>query len=231
VIGTVTQATNWLATAPRRLRVLAVAGTFGQATHLFAAASLAWLTNACASEGTKVHEQGQLQHQKAAEEEEQAARRLAATGEQRQEAERHRALAAKHRAASEALRAAELHACGGLREQDIDQSPFLRGSEMVGVETLPIDLAPPYEGAVVLFRAAPGLTAERMQQVLDCQLARDAAIGHDSPQLARDPLAPRDVKARAFTTPNGIAAAIWSIEPRSARQVRERIGAIFGRRM
>jgi hypothetical protein len=211
--------------------VIPVAGTFGQATRLFAAASLAWLTSACASEGTKPHEQGQLQHQKAANTEEQTARRLEATGDQPHEAERHRALAAKHRAASEALRAAELRACGGLSQQDIDQSPFLRGSEMAGVETLPIDLAPPYEGAVVLFRAAPALTAERMQQVLDCQLARDAAIGHDSPDLARDPLAPRDVKARAFTTPNGIAVAVWSIDPRSARQVRDRIGAIFGRRM
>lgn len=183
----------------------------------------------CASEGTKPHEQGRLQHQQAASAEEQAARRLEAT--QPREAERQRALAARHRAASDALRAAELRSCSGLPQRDIDENPFLHQEDLAGVESLPIAIAPPYEGAMVLFRAAPGLTAEHMQRVLDCQLARDAAIGHDSPELARDPLAPLDVKARAFTTPGGIGVAVWSIEPKSAQKVRDRIGALFGRKM
>jgi hypothetical protein len=37
---------------------------------------------------------------------------------------------------------------------------------------------PRTEGAVISFRATPGLTAQWLQRVIDCHLARNAALGH-----------------------------------------------------
>lgn len=45
------------------------------------------------------------------------------------------------------------------------------------------------------FRPVPGLTKELFQRIVNCHLARNAVLGHDAPELAYCPLAPKGVTA------------------------------------
>lgn len=152
------------------------------------------------------------------------------TGQHLQDAERHRLRAAEHRAASEALRAAEERACAGIAAQERDQSPFSHVDDIVGVLPLPLAIAPATAGTSVVFRHVQGLTAASLQRVLDCHLARNASLGHDVPEMSYCPLVPRGVHARAYEVPTGIAVALWSDDPAAARQIKERVDALIGAR-
>lgn len=142
----------------------------------------------------------------------------------RQRAAEHRQEAADHRAASQTLRDAELHACVGIREIDRDMSPFEHSDDIASVEpfteinTASIPLRRT-TGAVVTFRALPGMTAEWLQRVIDCHLARNASLGHDVPEMPNCPLVPRDVEAHVASTGNGFAVTIRSDDEASAREV------------
>jgi hypothetical protein len=140
--------------------------------------------------------------------------------------ERHRLAAAEHRAASEALRKAEERACQGVDPQDRDQSPFSQVEDIVAVEPLPLALGAASSGLTVVLRPVGGLTPERLQRVLDCHLARNASLGHDVPEMPYCPLVPRNVHARAFASPAGVAVGVWSEHPDSARELTARIHAL-----
>src|SRR5699024_11191603 len=116
----------------------------------------------------------------------------------RKDAERHRKLAEKHRAASKALVDAEQRFCSGIPEADRDTSPFYHREDLRAVQGLKNapDASDVYsggatsaveiqqiekevvgpgglQGARVTFRAVPGMTAEWLQRVVDCHLARN----------------------------------------------------------
>jgi hypothetical protein len=90
------------------------------------------------------------------------------------EAQRYRELAARHRAASAALREAEARSCAGVPAEDRDISPFYHREDIDRVERIQKESFGPggLLGARVVFRAKPGLTAEWLQRVMDCHLAR-----------------------------------------------------------
>jgi hypothetical protein len=149
------------------------------------------------------------------------------TQEHLEEAEQHRRHAADHRAASAALRDAEARACAGLGPSDRDMSPFEHREDIVDVRPLRLNefdartKTPPemMVGAVVTFRAVPGLTAEWLQRVVNCHLARNAALGHVVPEMPDCPLVPRGVEARVSSAGEGFAVEIRSNEPKVAREV------------
>lgn len=102
----------------------------------------------------------------------------------------HREAAAKHRAASAALVAAEVQACAGISDDDRAISPFEHPADIIQVEPLILrgdtgKLGPGGQmlGATVTFRAVPGLTAEWLQRLVNCHLARNAALGHVVPEM------------------------------------------------
>ena len=142
------------------------------------------------------------------------------------EAEKHRRHAADHRAASAALREAEARACGGVSEADRDMSPFEHREDIVRVAPLALPEADarartPAErllGAVVKFRAVPGLTAEWLQRIVDCHLARNAALGHVVPEMPDCPLVPRGVAARVLPAADGFAVEVRASDPAGARE-------------
>jgi hypothetical protein len=164
--------------------------------------------------------------------------RVNPTEEHERAAERHRQIAAEHRAASQALRAAEAQACVGIEPDDRDISPFDRCEDIVSVRPLtetsgggfnpPSGLGPQKApitrkvGAVVVFRAVPGMTAEGLQQLVDCHLARNAALGHVAPEMPECPLVPRGVEARVTSTGDGFAVSIRSDDPETAREILRR---------
>jgi len=144
------------------------------------------------------------------------------TKEHAELAEKHREIAAQHRAASEALVAAEKQACAGLDDEDRDESPFAHKEDIKSVSRLRGEVQTAsgfspgdWEGATVLFVAVPGLTAPFFQRIIDCHLARNAAIGHDvsSKEMDYCPLTLKGAKAIVREQGSGFAVTITSKEP------------------
>jgi hypothetical protein len=141
-------------------------------------------------------------------------------------------MAADHRAASQALRDAEASACAGIAEQDRDVSPFAHREDIVRVDPLNTPASPrsasQLEGATITFRARPELTAQWLQRVVDCHIARNATLGHDIPEMAYCPLMLKQVKASVTGTATGFAVAVTSSDANTAREVLKRSQALLG---
>ena len=152
------------------------------------------------------------------------------TDTHRIQAEEHRRRAADHRAASAALREAEARACGGIALEERDMSPFEHTEDITRVEPLitPLGDAPTAPlpertvGAVVTFRAVPGMTAEWLKRLVDCHLARNASLGHVVPEMPNCPLVPNGAQARVKSTGDGFAVEISSRNPATAREILSR---------
>jgi hypothetical protein len=178
-------------------------------SSLLAIASAVALTACVADPGTQPHDMSVAQHEAMAKGEDQSAAGHAAqfdpkaSVEQKQcgsrwrggcwtstvnptaahlaDAERHRLLAAEHRAASQALRDAEARACVGLADADRDMSPFAHREDIASVQPVTTKSgggksgpSGRMTGAVVALRAVPGMTAQWLQRVIDCHVARIA---------------------------------------------------------
>lgn len=141
------------------------------------------------------------------------------TASQLREARQHERVADERRATSQALRFAEARACSGLSATDRDASPFAHRDDIASVSPLP-------RGAIVVFRHVPTLTAEHLQKIIDCHIARNDALGHDVPEMSYCPLVPRDVTARVAPVAEGFAVTIESTDPRAANEVRARAEAL-----
>ena len=143
-------------------------------------------------------------------------------------AEEHRQLAAQHRAASQALQAAEASACAGLDEEDRDASPFAHAADIQSVTPLEqrsasyADTTGADAGATVVFRATPGLTTEWLQRIVNCHLARNAAAGHDMPEMPYCPLVPPGVDAKVRSVGDGFAVDVTSKDPATAAEILRR---------
>jgi hypothetical protein len=143
----------------------------------------------------------------------------------RRAAEEHRRHAADHRKASAALREAEAKACIGIAADDRDMSPFEHGEDIAGVAPLnerrtsgKVSTEQPV-GATVTFRAVQGMTAEWLQRVVDCHVARNASLGHNVPEMPNCPLVVKGAEARVSSTGNGFAVEIRSSDPAVAREI------------
>lgn len=104
------------------------------------------------------------------------------TPEAQQRADAERQLANERRATSAALVEAERTACADVAEPDRDLSLFDHTEDIVEVSPLKdydFGARIPHAqlvGAVIAFRAVRGLTAQRLEQIVRCHLARDAAV-------------------------------------------------------
>ncbi|HEU0037158.1 MAG TPA: hypothetical protein VFQ53_41395 [Kofleriaceae bacterium] len=139
----------------------------------------------------------------------------------------HKKLAADRRAISPALQAAEASACIGLSPDDRDLSPFTHTEDIVGVTLLEArsvgKLAVWYTaGATVTFYPVPGLSVERLQRVVDCQLVRNAALDYDRPELPNCPLVPKGVEATVRADEAGFAVDVRAEDAATAKLVFER---------
>jgi hypothetical protein len=148
------------------------------------------------------------------------------TDEHKKMADEHRALAAKHRAASQMLKDAEAKACVGISDEDRDMSPFAHVADIESVSQLSQDAAATSRakltrdaGATIVFRAAPGLTAEWLQRIVDCHIARNAAVGHEMPEMGSCPLVPRGAKAAVRTVGDGFAVDVYGDDAATAAEI------------
>jgi hypothetical protein len=149
------------------------------------------------------------------------------TEEHRLQAEKHRELAARHRAASQALKDAEALTCTGISEQDRDMSPFFHHKDIQKVTELkgPVSAQSGKAqlqrtvGASVVIRAVPGLTQEWLQRIVNCHLARNAAAGGEMPELPACPLVPRGARASVKSVGDGFAVNITAEDSATAQEI------------
>ncbi len=154
------------------------------------------------------------------------------TGGHAEDAAHHRELAQKHRAASAALASAETSACSGLSDDDRDMSPFHHREDILSVSPLTEQVktgkttVTKQVGSTVVFRALPGLTAEWLQRVVDCHLARAAAAGHDMPEMPYCPLVPKGAKAKVTSAGNGFAVNVSGDDSTAVAEIQKRASAL-----
>jgi len=60
---------------------------------------------------------------------------------------------------------------------------------------------------------------EWLQRIVDCHLARNAAVGHDMPEMADCPLVPRGAKASVRSVGDGFAVDVSSEAAESAAEI------------
>jgi hypothetical protein len=154
------------------------------------------------------------------------------TAQHADDAKRHRELAQKHRAASTALADAETRACSGVPEEDRDMSPFHHREDIESVSPLVEEVksgkgvVKKEIGATIVFRAVPGLTAEWLQRVVDCHLARAAAMGHDMPEMSYCPLVPKGAKAKVASAGNGFAVNVSAEDSATIAEIKTRAASL-----
>jgi hypothetical protein len=154
------------------------------------------------------------------------------TAQHGDDAKHHHELAAKHRAAGAALTDAEKSACAGISEEDRDISPFYHREDIQSVSVLTETVksgkgsTQKEVGATVVFRAVPGMTAEWLQRVVDCHLARAAAVGHDMPEMSYCPIMPKGVKAKVTSAGNGFAVNLSGNDAATVAEIRKRAQAL-----
>jgi hypothetical protein len=135
-------------------------------------------------------------------------------------AEHERAAAEQQHVAD--LQRAEQQACADVSKEDRVQSPFSHREDILSVQ--PLVMKPPdgvarEVGAVVVFRKIPNLTAQKLRDIVDCHLARNAALGVDRPDLAYcpltvNPLAFKNLKVGVTERTDGFALTLETSENR-----------------
>lgn len=144
-----------------------------------------------------------------------------------------RRMAAQHRANAQLLRQAERQACIGIPDQDRDRSPFDNREDIDRVEPLTaISLSSKTGttsrmlGSTIVFRAAKGMTAEWLQRLIDCHVARNAAMGWSLPEMNLSPLAVRGATATVSSTGRGFAVAVRADHPEAAMEIARRAATL-----
>lgn len=142
------------------------------------------------------------------------------------------ALAAAHRAAAQALRDAEARSCAGIAEADRDLSPFFHREDIAGAtrwEERQGKSGHKLRGAVIEFRAVPGLTAEWLQRSLECHLARSAVLGYARPEMPFCPLALKGVSARVRSGGDRFLVEVEAGDAAVAEEIWKRASALAAR--
>jgi hypothetical protein len=147
-----------------------------------------------------------------------------------------RRTAQKHRAASQALADAEARACSGISDEDRDMSPFNHPEDIQSVSPVRKEIRVEEDsfvtreiGVTIVFRAVQGMTAEWLQRVVDCHLARAAAVGHAMPEMSYCPLVPKGVEAKVTSAGNGFAVNISAADQATIDEIKRRAQALLAR--
>jgi hypothetical protein len=142
----------------------------------------------------------------------------------------HLTQAKKHREAARALRDAEARACSQIAFRDRDLSPLLRQRDIERVEEIGQSggrgpLGQP-AGAAIVFAAVSGLTAEVLQHIADCHIARNAALAFEQTD-DNDPLNVRGAQAKVRTIGHQIVLEVTSTDAGAALEIVKRARALL----
>jgi len=154
------------------------------------------------------------------------------TAKHQSDADSHKEMAAKHRAAAGALAQAEAQACSGIDPEDRDESPFSHREDISTVAPLDRTVKNGKQtstvaaGATVTFRAVPMLTTEWLQHEINCHLARAAAVGFDMPEMSYCPLMLKGVKATVSSAGDVFVVQVESDDANTAKEILSRSQAL-----
>lgn len=131
------------------------------------------------------------------------------------EIEEHERAAAQQQETAD-LQRAEQRACAEVSKADREQTPFSHRADILSVQPLVLKSPDGRErevGAVVVFRKVPHLSAQRLKDIVDCHLARNAALGverHDLEYcpLTVNPLAFKNLKIDVVERADGLALTL-----------------------
>jgi hypothetical protein len=115
------------------------------------------------------------------------------------------------------------HACAGLPDALVARTVADLRASVEGVEPLrdgSTKLTPRLLGAVVQVRATPGMTAEWLERVLQCDAARQGPSASCTPEAC--PLAPAGASRNVTPTPTGFAIALRSRDLDVAHEIDRR---------
>jgi len=149
------------------------------------------------------------------------------------DAESHKEMAAKHRAAAGALAQAESTACSGIDPADRDVSPFYHRDDITSVTPLERTVRQGKQstgipsGAAIAFRAVPMLTTEWLQHEVNCHLARAAAVGFEMPEMSYCPLMLKGVKADVSSVGDKFVVQVVSDDAETAKEIQKRAQALM----
>lgn len=118
-----------------------------------------------------------------------------ATGPHADEARRHEELSVEHGVAGAELADEQRQACARVDDADRELGAFGHADDIASVD--PIANGPRLRGVRITFRAVPGLTEQRLRDLVDCERAELAALGH--PSSSQSPLASRGARATIVT--------------------------------
>lgn len=159
------------------------------------------------------------------------------TADHERQAAHHRELSEKHRAGMAALQSAEARQCAGIPAEDRDSSPFSHREDIRSVTPLKEEVrvgkntVQRTAGAEIVFTALPGLTAEWLQRVVDCHIARNSTIGHEttSAEMSFCPLTLRGVRAAVRSVGDGFAVAVRSDDEATSAEIVKRAESLAAR--
>ncbi len=94
--------------------------------------------------------------------------------------------AARHRAVAASMLRAEREACEGLGDDEMSHSPFFHRDDILRVDEVRVDGE--LHGARVLFSKVPGLEVGWLRRAIACHQAHAAATGYDPKVMSYCPL-------------------------------------------
>lgn len=113
--------------------------------------------------------------------------------------------------------------CAGIADAQRDRSLCLDTDEILSIEGMPVDVhgGEVGTGARMVFRAAPGRTAESLKHLIDCQIAANVlGNGREQyPQTSYCPLAVGNITTAVQATPAGFAVDIRPNKPSGSHRI------------
>jgi hypothetical protein len=147
----------------------------------------------------------------------------------------YRERAAEHRKQARALREAEERACALVSLADQDMSPLLRQRDIAAVDTIaPSSGRGPQgapAGAAIAFGQVTDLNETILQRIVDCQLARNAALGWDQSENQACPLNVRGASAHVRTAAGHLVVEVTSRDAGAALEILNRARALLPARV
>lgn len=138
--------------------------------------------------------------------------------------------AKKHRKAAEQLRTAEAKACTLVSLADQDMSPFMRQRDIDFVTEIGRSaggrVGQP-AGAAIAFGVVRELTEVTLQRIVDCQLARNAALGWNQAENGACPLNVRGASAKVRAVGSKLVVDVTSTDASAALEIVKRAHALL----
>lgn len=120
---------------------------------------------------------------------------------------------------------AEIAACRGMSQRELERSPFMHRKEIAAV--IPHRETGTIRGVRIVFKPVPGLTAAWMRQAIACHRARFARLGEPATYLPEDPTLVARSNATVDVHSGHLEVVIEADDPATARLALERAQDLF----